>query len=304
MTATSLTPSSAATAPPPVRKRTDWLPFILTAPATLTMIGIMYPFAIAVYYSFTNYRIVSTSYKFVGLQNYIRMFSNPDFWEALANTMMFAVSALFFELTLGFLIALLLNRSVPGVGLMRALLLLPLMVPPVISGMMWKTMLASNSGPVNYILGLENYAWFANPWSARFVVIFIEVWSSTPFVALVLLSGLQSLPKAPFEAAQVDGANSRFILGKLMLPMLKPFILIVLLFRVVDVVKLFDIVFATTSGGPMFTTTTIPILVYKEVFKSYTLGSAISKVLVLWVINYAISFWLASRWRKTAASIR
>jgi multiple sugar transport system permease protein len=187
---------------------------------------------------------------------------------------------------------------------MRSLLLLPLMLPPVISGMMWKTMLASSSGPVNYLFGLGSYAWFANPWSARFVVIFIEIWSSTPFVALVLLSGLQSLPKEPFEAAQVDGAKFWFILRRLMLPMLQPFTLIVLLFRVVDVVKLFDIVFATTSGGPMFTTTTIPILVYKEVFKSYTLGSAISKVLILWIINYAISFWLAGRWRKSSASIR
>ncbi len=296
--------STDAIAAPPVRKRTNWLPLIMTAPATLALVGIMYPFAIAVYYSFTNYRIVSTTYEFVGLRNYVRLFTDANFWEAMGNTLLFAASALVFELALGFLIALLLNRQVRGVGVMRALLLLPLMLPPVISGMMWKTMLASSSGPVNYLLGLGNYAWFANPWSARFVVIFIEIWSSTPFVALVLLSGLQSLPKEPFEAAQVDGANFRFILRRLMIPMLQPFILIVLLFRVVDVIKLFDIVFATTSGGPMYTTTTIPILVYKEVFKSYTLGSAIAKVLILWVINYVLSFWLAGRWRQSSASIR
>jgi multiple sugar transport system permease protein len=131
----------------------------------------------------------------------------------------------------------------------------------------------------------------------------IEVWSSTPFVALVLLSGLQSLPKEPFEAAQVDGAGPWFILRRLMLPMLQPFILIVLLFRVVDVMKLFDIVFATTLGGPMSVTTTIPIMVYKEVFVAYNLGSAIAKVLILWVINYVVSFWLAGRWRKSTSSI-
>lgn len=304
MSAVSLPSTSATTSPPPIRKRTDWLPVMLNMPATLALIGIMYPFAIAVYYSFTNFRIVSTTYRFVGLQNYIRLFSNPDFWEALGNTLMFAGAAMVGELTLGFLVALLLNRTVPGVGFMRVLLLVPLMLPPVISGMMWKTMLASSSGPVNYIFGLGNYAWFANPWSARLVVIFIEIWSSMPFVALVLLSGLQSLPKEPFEAAQVDGANQWFILRRLMIPMLLPFLLIVLLFRVVDVIKLFDIVFATTSGGPMFTTTTIPILVYKEVFKSYTLGSAIAKVLVLWMINYTLSFWLAGRWRKSTASIQ
>lgn len=301
----------AATAPqpvdlaaaPPIRKKRNWLPLIMTSPATLAMVGILYPFAIAVYYSFTNYRIVSPTYKFVGLRNYIRMFSDPDFWEALGNTLLFAVSALVIEMTLGFLIALLLNRQVKGVGVMRSMLLLPLMLPPVISGMMWKTMLASTSGPVNYLLGLGTFAWLANVWSARLAIIIIEVWSSTPFVALVLLSGLQSLPKEPFEAAQVDGAHSWFILRRLMLPMLQPFILIVLLFRVVDVMKLFDIIFATTLGGPMIVTTTIPIMAYKEVFISYNLGSAIAKVLILWVINYVVSFWLAGRWRKSTGAI-
>lgn len=301
----------AATAPqpvnlaaaPPIRKKRNWLPLIMTSPATLAMVGILYPFAIAVYYSFTNYRIVSPTYKFVGLRNYVRMFSDPDFWEALGNTLLFAVSALVIEMTLGFMIALLLHRQVKGVGVMRSMLLLPLMLPPVISGMMWKTMLASTSGPVNHLLGLGTFAWLANVWSARLAIIIIEVWSSTPFVALVLLSGLQSLPKEPFEAAQVDGAHSWFILRRLMLPMLQPFILIVLLFRVVDVMKLFDIIFATTLGGPMIVTTTIPIMAYKEVFISYNLGSAIAKVLILWVINYVVSFWLAGRWRKSTGAI-
>ena len=276
----------------------------MTTPATLALVGIMYPFAIAVYYSFTNYRIVSPTFSFIGVRNYARMFADANFWQAMGNTLMFAVVALVVEFALGFLIALLLNRQARGVALLRALLLLPLMVPPVISGMMWKTMLASASGPVNYLLGLGTYAWFANPWSARAVVVFIEIWSSTPFVALVLLSGLQSMPKEPFEAAGVDGARYGFVLRRLMLPMLQPFILIVLLFRVVDVIKLFDIVFATTGGGPMYVTTTIPIQVYKQVFQSYDLGSAIAKVLMLWVINYGVSFWLAGRWRKSTASMR
>jgi multiple sugar transport system permease protein len=302
MAATSL-PQTPAMAPA-IHKRANWLPLIMTAPATLALIGILYPFAIAVYYSFTNYRIVSETYSFIGLRNYVKMFSNVNFWDAMGNTLMFAAAALVVELTLGFLIAMLLNRQVRGVGLMRSLLLLPLMLPPVISGMMWKTMLAANSGPINYIFGLGGFAWFSNVWTSRFVVVFIEIWSSTPFVALILLSGLQALPKEPFEAARVDGAHSWFILRRLMLPMLQPFILIVLLFRVVDVIKLFDIVFATTSGGPMFVTTTIPIMAYKEVFWSYNLGYAIAEVLMLWVINYALSFWLAGKWRKSTASIR
>jgi multiple sugar transport system permease protein len=301
MAVTSVTQSTPAA--PPERKRRNWLPLIMTLPATLAMIGILYPFGIAVYYSFTDIRIVSpNAYKFVGLQNYIRMVQNPNFWESLGNTLFFAIVALIFELVLGFLIALLLSQDVKGVGIMRALLLLPLMLAPVIAGLMWKTML-SPGGPINHLLNLGPYPWLAVPWSARASVIFIEVWISTPFVALVLLSGLQSMPKEPFEAAQVDGASFGFVFRKLMLPMLSPFILIVLLFRVVDVMKLFDIIFATTGGGPMQITTTIPILAYKEVFRSYLLGSAIAKVLVLWLINYIVSFWLAGKWRQETASV-
>jgi multiple sugar transport system permease protein len=120
---------------------------------------------------------------------------------------------------------------------------------------------------------------------------------------LVLLSGLQSLPKEPFEAAEVDGANFFFIVRRLMIPMLQPFILVVLLFRVVDVMKLFDVIFATTQGGPMYVTTTVPVLVYREVFKFFNLGSATAKLLILWIINYALSFWLAGRWRKSMGSM-
>jgi multiple sugar transport system permease protein len=284
---------------PPERKRRNWAPVIMTTPATLALIGILVPFLIAVYYSFTNYRIIKPEFEFIGLRNYINMFSNAAFWNALGNTLLFAGVALVAELTLGFLIAQLLSRPGRGVGLMRTLLLLPLMLPPVVSGMMWKTMLAPNSGPINAIFGLGDFAWLSVPWAAQFSIIFIEIWSSTPFVALVLLSGMQSLPKEPFEAAEVDGSSYVFILRRLILPMLKPFILIVLLFRVVDVIKLFDIIFATTGGGPMSVTTTIPITVYKEVFQFYNLGSAIAKVLVLWVINYTVSTWLASRWQRS-----
>ena len=288
---------------PPVRKRRDWLPVILTSPATLALIGIMYPFAIAVYYSFTNFSLIRPTHKFVGLQNYARLFTDANFLEAMGTTLLFAAIAIIFEFLIGFLITLLLNTQVKGVRIMRTLLILPLMLPPVIASMMWRTLLSSNTGPINYIFGLGDFAWLAHPWSARFSVMFIEIWSSTPFVALVLLSGLQSLPKEPFEAAQVDGANFFFVVRRLMIPMLQPFILVVLLFRVVDVMKLFDVIFTTTQGGPMYSTTTVPVLVYREVFKFFNLGSATAKLLVLWIINYALSTWLAGRWRRSMGTM-
>jgi multiple sugar transport system permease protein len=301
MVTTTMKPDAAND--PPIRKRKDWLPVIMTLPATLALIGIMYPFAIAVYYSFTNFNLIKPTHKFVGFANYAKLFTDSDFWGAMGNTLLFAAVALFFEFLFGFLIALLLNNQLKGVRLMRTLLLLPLMLPPVIAAMMWRTLLSSNTGPINYLFGLGDFAWLAHPWSARLSVLFIEIWSSTPFVALVLLSGLQSLPKEPFEAAEVDGANFFFIVRRLMIPMLQPFILVVLLFRVVDVMKLFDVIFATTQGGPMYVTTTVPVLVYREVFKFFNLGSATAKLLILWIINYALSFWLAGRWRKSMGSM-
>ncbi len=287
---------------PPIREKKNWLPKVLLAPANIALSLTMIPFLIAIYYSFTNYSIAKPSYKFVFLQNYITMFKDPIFWEILGNTFLIAGIALIGEFVIGFLITLLLNREGKWVGFMRSLLLLPLMLPPVISGLMWKVMLSSNSGPVNYIFGLGRFAWFSTPWSARLVVAFIEIWSSTPFVALVLISGMQALPKEPFEAAQVDGANFFFVFRRLMLPMLRPFILIVLLFKVVDVIKLFDIVFVTTQGGPQYATSTISIWIYKEVFKFYNLGSAIAKSLFLWLINNFISTRLAKQWRRQSVS--
>ncbi len=297
------TSSLALPAVPAVHKRKNWLPLILTSPAILVIIGTMYPFIIAFYYSFTNFSIVRPKYEFVGLANYVKLFTDAEFLEVFGNTFLFAAMALVAEVVLGLLIALLLNRQARGMGILRPLLLVPLMLPPVIAAMMWKTMFASYSGPINYIFGLGRYAWFGSVASARFVVMMIEIWAATPFSALVLFAGLQSLPKEPFEAAQVDGASPWFILRRLTLPMLYPFILLVLMFRVVDVMQLFDIIYASTGGGPMFSTTTLPIYVYKEVFWYHNLGSAIAKLIILWIINYALSFWLMGRWRKSSLAM-
>ena len=296
----TMTSSLTLPSEPMAHKRKNWLPLILTSPAILAIIGTMVPFVTAFYYSFTNYSIVKPEHKFVGLANYVKLFTDAEFQEVFGNSFLFAAICLVCEVVLGLLIALLLNRQVRGMGILRPLLLVPLMLPPVIAAMMWKTMFASQSGPINYIFGLGNYAWFGSVWSSRFVVIMIEVWAATPFSALVLFAGLQSLPKEPFEAAQVDGASRWFLLRRLTLPMLYPFILLVLMFRVVDVMQLFDIIYASTGGGPMFSTTTLPIYTYKEVFWYHNLGSAIAKLLILWVVNYGLSFWLMARWRKSS----
>jgi len=287
-----------------VHKRRDWLPYVMNMPAILVMIGILYPFAIAVYYSLTNYSLIRNTYQFIGLHNYYAgMLTNAEFWKVLGNTLVFAGACMMVELVLGTLIALLLNRPVKGIVAMRIMMMIPMMIPPVISGMMWKTMLASSSGPVNYLFGLGTFSWFSNVGSARLAIILIVVWSGVSFTALVLYSGLQSMPKEPFEAAQVDGASYWFVIRHLVLPMLRQFVLVVLFFRAVDLMKLFDIIFAATRGGPMQVTTTIPIMAYKEVFISYNMGSAIAKVLILWVINFVICFRLSKYWRKSTSVI-
>ncbi|HHY45809.1 MAG TPA: sugar ABC transporter permease [Firmicutes bacterium] len=292
-----------AKVPPRTRRQQNWFPFLLSAPALLALIGVLYPFFTAIYYSLTDYRLIRQIYNFIGFQNYLQLLRDSAFLHALGNTLLLAGVALIIELPLGFGIALLLSRPARGIGILRSLLLLPLMLPPVITGFMWKAMLAPDSGLVNMLLspfGLKNIAWLSEPLLAWLSILFIEVWVSTPFVALILLSGIQALPKEPFEAADVDGAPFGFIFRKLMLPMLKPFIILVLMFRIVDVLKLFDVIFATTGGGPLQATETLSISVYKEVFQYYNLGYAIAKIMVLFVINYVASFFLASRWRKAS----
>jgi multiple sugar transport system permease protein len=223
------------------------LPYLLTLPALIVLIGILYPFVLGVYYTFTNYTLTEPgNIQWVGPANYVEIFKNTDFWNAFGLTFVFAAFVVMIELALGLGVALLLKDAFPGVRILRSFLIIPMMIPPIVSALMWKViLLPTNQGVLNHILDLVEIrpiAWLGDSDTALVSLILIDVWIYSPFAILIFLAGLQSMPKEPYEAARVDGASGWFILRKLTLPLLTPCIVLVTLFRLIDSLKVFDII--------------------------------------------------------------
>jgi multiple sugar transport system permease protein len=264
-------------------------PYWLVLPALLLTIGILYPFVQGVIYSLQNFRATRPNPEFIGLRNYERILTDDKFWESVLITAQFAVGATLVETLLGVGVALLLARSTRVTGVLERFLILPLMVAPIIATIMWRLMMQPSVGILNFLLqplGLGDIAWTDTPAMAMFSVILIDVWIYTPFVALLVLAGLRSLPRAPFEAAAVEGAGFWFTFRSLTLPMLWPYILVAVIFRFMDSIKVFDIIFALTGGGPGDATMALQIRAYQEAipFSNFSLG--ITYMVILWAIVY------------------
>lgn len=273
-------------------------PYLFVLPALVLTIGILYPFFLSVYYSLTDYRLGSTVVNFVGIKNYLNLFHDLSFWKSLGLTISYTIASLILQIGLGLAGALLLNNDIKGIQVARSLIILPLMMPPVIAALMWKIIMAPN-GVLNSLAGLKQFGWLGTNASALPSLLIIDSWIYSPFVTVILLAGLRSLPQEPYEAARLDGGTWWFIFRKLTLPMLKPFIFISALFRTIDSLKTFDIVYATTKGGPGSSTMLLQVKAYFESFRHYSMGSALSMMMVLWVVIFVMSriwvkFWTES----------
>jgi multiple sugar transport system permease protein len=279
------------------------LPYLLTFPALIALIGILYPFVLGIYYTFTNYTLTEPdNIRLVGLANYIEIFKSIDFWKAFSLTFVFASSVVIIELALGLGVALLLKDAFPGVRILRSFLIIPMMIPPIVSALMWKViLLPTNQGVLNHLLGLVGIrpiAWLGDSATALVSLILIDVWIYSPFAVLILLAGLQSIPKEPYEAAQVDGASAWFMFRKLTLPLLTPSIVLVTLFRLIDSLKVFDIIYATTKGGPAGATMTLHIQSYFEAIRWFRMGRGMVYLFVLWFLCFIFSKALSKLWSK------
>ena len=279
------------------------LPYLLTFPALLALIGILYPFVLGVYYTFTNYTLTEPgNIRLVGFANYIEIFKNIDFWRAFGQTFVFAASVVMIELALGLGVALLLKDAFPGVRILRSFLIIPMMIPPIVSALMWKViLLPTNQGVLNHILGLVRIrpiAWLGDSSTAMVSLILIDVWIYSPFAVMILLAGMQSMPKEPYEAAQVDGASGWFMFRRLTLPLLMPSIVLVTLFRLIDSLKVFDIIYATTKGGPAGSTMTLHIQSYFEAIRWFRMGRGMVYLFVLWFLCFIFSKALSRLWTK------
>lgn len=272
-------------------RRQRRLGLMLCAPAVLVMLAVTaYPLLHAVWLSLQRYDLRFPDERaFIGLDNYLSVLGSPVWWQALYNTAVITVASVTLELLLGMTLALLMHRAVFGRNLVRAVLLVPYGIITVVAALAWKFAFDPVTGFVNGLLGLEQ-AWLTEQWSAMLVIVLTELWKTTPFMALLLLAGLTQVPTDLLRAARVDGANARQRFTRITLPLLKPAILVALLFRTLDGFRIFDTVFVQTRGSAG--TETVSMVGYNAlvVRLNLGLGAAVSVLIFLCVILIAAVF--------------
>ena len=273
-------------------KRELLLPALFLAPALAVLLALsIYPLIYSITISLQQETAAGISWT---LGNFTRLFSDGFFWTAMVHTFIYAAVALTCEFLLGLGLALLLNNQIRGRAFFRASLLVPMMLPTVVVGVVWRLMLNPNFGAVNgtlkqFGIDTERLTWTASPKLAMLSVIAVDVWQWTPFVFLVLLAGLQAIPQEPYEAALIDGSSRWQTFRHVTLPLLKPSILIVLLLRTMDLLRVFDQIFILTEGGPGFATETISLYIYRAAFRFFDFGYAAAMSFVLLALTNVIS---------------
>lgn len=298
-------PSSALApgSPPPDRgpsrlERSEArLAWLLVAPAlgAILLIGI-FPLAWTVWESLHlhDLRMPWLGRPFVGLANYLEAVTDPRFWSALAHTAGFTLLSVGLELGLGLILALTMHQTRRGRGLFRAGVLLPWAMPTVVSAMMWRFMFEGNNGVVNAVLvgtGILQHSpeWLLDPAGAWVPIVLADIWKHAPFVALLLLAGLQSIDPELYQAASIDGASRWGQFRYITLPLLRPAILVALIFRCLDAFRVFDLIYALTGGGPGSATESLGLYTFNALLQNlrFGYGSALS------VLAFAITFVLA-----------
>ncbi len=238
---------------------------------------------------------------FVGSRNYWQLLQDDIFWKSVRVTLIFSLAALAIQFAIGFLVANMFDRDRRGMNVLRTLFIIPVFTSPVALGLTWRYMYQPNYGLINHFLeglGLPRINWLASTDWALPAVIAVDVWQWTPFVALILLAGMQSISPEITEAAELDGLSRFQYLWRIVLPLLLPVIMVVGLIRLIDALKTFDLIYIITRGGPGTATYTLPLHAYSTGFASFLMGqsAAISWVLVIIVNIFATLFiWLLSR---------
>lgn len=261
--------------------------YIIPALALLFFVTI-YPASYVIYLSLHRRLLIFDISRFIGIENYIFLLSDDRFWNALKNTAYFTTVSVSLELLLGLCIAVLLNRQFRFRGWIRAVVLIPWAIPTVVSAKMWEWIYNADFGILNYLLGVK-INWLGSPFWALNAAVFMDVWKTTPFVVILLLAGLQVIPKDIFQAARVDGAGAWSVFRRITLPLLTPVILVVLIFRSLDAFRVFDAVYVLTGGGPANTTETLSIYAYKVLFQTLQFGYGSTLAVIVFLCTGGIS---------------
>lgn len=288
-------------------KRAD--SYLFASPALfLILLVVIFPLAYSFYLTFHNYDLAigPDFYEYVGLDNYRELFfEDTRFWRSVLNTIIIIVPAITLQLLLGLGIALLLNRPIRGKAFFTSLLIIPSMISPVSAGMAWRMLFGVKYGGINNLfrqVGLLDlyFDWFATPTLAISSIIVVEVWHHTSFMMIVLLAGLQSIPQELYEAARVDGASPWKSFWYITLPLLKFTMIVGLLIRIIDLTKLFGLVYLLTFGGPGGSTQTVAFTTYLTGFEDFRISyaSTLSYVIVVGVFLLTLLFQKVSRFKE------
>jgi trehalose/maltose transport system permease protein len=288
------------------RARTAWL-LLLPMLAVLATVA-LWPLARTIWFSLTDATLFDLgAAAYVGLDNFAILLADPDWWRAVLNTLVFTAVSVTFEVCLGFAIALTLNAQFPARGALRAAVLIPWAIPTVVSAKMWGWMLQDVYGVVNAVLlkiGLISapVAWTASPDLAMAALIAVDVWKTTPFVALLLLAGLQMLPTDCFEAARVDGVPTLTQFFKITLPLMKPALAVAVIFRILDAMRIFDLVYVLTGNNQQ--TMTMAVYARQQLidFQDFGRGSAAATLLFLVIAMITVIYIMAVRLRLSGRS--
>lgn len=264
---------------------------MITPTVIVLLVMTAYPLVSTLIYSFTNYNYLKGTEKasFVGFENYVELFGNSYFRQAVLNTIVFTLLAVLLEMGLGLLIALFVNSLKKGQKTVRTLVLLPYLLPAVTVALTWRMMLSSNYGIINQFLEMLNlpvHNWFMETSTAFGTILVIDVWQNTPFVFLLIFAALQAVPQTQYEAAKIDGAGAFQRFAYITVPNIKGALALCAMLRTIDTFRLFEKVNVLTGGGPAGTTTTITQFLYNYGIKSldFGYGSAGSIVMTILVL--------------------
>jgi ABC-type sugar transport system permease subunit len=271
---------------------------VLPALATILLIA-LFPLLWTVWESLHRHdlRMPWLGRPFVGVGNYVEAARDPRFWSALGHTALFAVVSVGLELLAGTVLALAMNRTFRGRGLVRASVLIPWAIPTVVAALLWRFMFDSQAGIASALvaragLAAPHFVWFVSPHAAWVPVILADVWKMTPFVALLLLAGLEGIDSSLYEAARIDGASAWRQFVEITLPLLRPALLVAVLFRALDGLRVFDLIYVLTGGGPGTATEPVALYTFTALLQNlrFGFGSALSVLVFLITFVLALAY--------------
>ncbi|WP_051302064.1 carbohydrate ABC transporter permease [Salibacterium aidingense] len=265
---------------------------LLTPTLLILALLTLFPIGYTIFISFSSFDTFGKFTGFAGLDNYLKTFTSGVFWSSIYITLLFTALAVGSQIFLGFNLALIMSKDGKAMKYLRWLLIIPMMLSPLVVAIVFKLMLNTDMGIINYMLqgiGLPKINFLGEPVMAFLSLVVVDIWQWTPMVFLIILAGMQALPKDPFEAADIDGASKFQTIRYVMIPMLKPILIVALVIRTMDALRTFDQVFVLTQGGPGRATETVSFLMYRQAMKFSDFGFATAGLLIVLVITIIIS---------------